>query len=98
MSEKGFEISNSLNINLFRKAFLDHLKISVSLLLMMAGLIIIIGGIGLMSRMSMNVMDRTREIDIMRSISSHKDGTNYWVACHIDSQRDLEYYTETIYT
>lgn len=70
LSKEGFEIRSSLNINLFRKAFLDHLEISIALLLTMAGLIIVIGGIGLTSTISMNVMDRIREIGVMRSIGA----------------------------
>jgi len=78
LCQRGFGISGSLNVNVFRQAFLEHLKISVVLLLVMAALIIIIGGIGLMSTMSMNVIDRTREIGVMRAIGA-SDRAISWI-------------------
>ena len=37
---------------------------------LVAGLIVVVGGIGLASTMSMNVLERTREIGVMRAIGS----------------------------
>ncbi len=42
----------------------------VYFLLVMAVLIALVGGLGLMSTMSMNVMERTRELGVMRSIGA----------------------------
>ncbi|HVN56189.1 MAG TPA: FtsX-like permease family protein [Anaerolineaceae bacterium] len=46
------------------------INILIGLLLAMAVLIAVVGGLGLMGTMSMNVLERTREIGVMRSVGA----------------------------
>ncbi len=53
-----------------RKVMEDHMALVIGILLVMAALFVIIGGLGLASTMSLNVLDRTRELGIMRAIGA----------------------------
>ncbi len=66
------------NINLFviqpltvsRQIMVNHVVLILSLLMVMSVMVAVIGALGLASAMSINVMERTREIGIMRSIGA----------------------------
>jgi putative ABC transport system permease protein len=74
----GIVIQNSQRLEDRRKAFEDHLVIIESALLFAAALVVMVGGLGLTSTLTLNVVERTREIGILsaigatpRMISSH---------------------------
>ena len=53
-----------------RQVLVDHLYIIVTLLMLMAMLVAAVGGLGLASTMSLNVLERQREIGVMRAVGA----------------------------
>jgi putative ABC transport system permease protein len=53
-----------------RKAFLDHLVIIESALMFAGALVVLVGGLGLTSTLTLNVIERTREIGILGAIGA----------------------------
>lgn len=53
-----------------RKSVEDHLLMVAGFLLVMSQLMIVVGGLGLASTMSLSVLERTREIGILRAIGA----------------------------
>ncbi len=70
MRARGYKVA-SVNAGLFAlSSSTEGLNILTTFLVFMAFLTALVGAIGLMGTMSMNVMDRTREIGIMRAIGA----------------------------
>jgi putative ABC transport system permease protein len=70
MRARGYKVA-SVNAGLFAlNSSTEGLNILTTFLVFMAFLTALVGAIGLMGTMSMNVMDRTREIGIMRAIGA----------------------------
>ncbi len=70
LRQLGFRVNEiSTGISLMRSAS-DGLNILIGVLLVLAMLTALVGSIGLMGMMSMNVMERTREIGVMRAIGA----------------------------
>jgi putative ABC transport system permease protein len=53
-----------------RKAFADHLVIIKSALFFAAMLVVLVGGLGLVSTLTLNVIERTREIGVLSAIGA----------------------------
>jgi putative ABC transport system permease protein len=67
---RGIQISSTqLGVD-FIQSQKDQTDILVYFMLLMASLIAIVGGLGLMGTMSINVLERTREIGVMRAIGA----------------------------
>lgn len=72
-AEKGMQISSLIKIEDYRVAIINHLLVIATFLIIMSMLVVLVGGLGLATTISMNTMERTKEIGIMRAmgISSH---------------------------
>jgi putative ABC transport system permease protein len=67
---KGIQVSQVQLGSEWRTQQSSTLDVLVYFLMAMATLIVFVGGLGLMSTMSMNILERTREIGILRSIGA----------------------------
>jgi putative ABC transport system permease protein len=72
LDERNIRVASILRFDEVRASATGSFTILINILLFMALLIGIVAGIGLTGTMSLNVMERTREIGVMRSIG----GTN----------------------
>ena len=70
LSAAGLDVSASQQLAQVRKAIEEHLLILASFLVMMSVLVLIVGGLGLASTMSINVLERQREIGVLRAIGA----------------------------
>jgi len=66
----GVQVSDALTGTDFIQNSTEQTNVLVYFILGMAVLIAIVGGLGLMGTMSINVLERTREIGVMRAIGA----------------------------
>jgi putative ABC transport system permease protein len=66
----GMQVGNTQISATERAQIESQFNVLVVFLLIMAILLAVVGGIGLMGTMSLNVMERTREIGVMRAIGA----------------------------
>jgi putative ABC transport system permease protein len=66
----GIEVADIQRLSDRRQAIADHLVIIESALLLAAALVVLVGGLGLASTLSLNVVERTRELGILSAIGA----------------------------
>ena len=70
LEKNKISIGSSIPVWLLHNAVAAHMKVLVNSLLSMAILMAVVGLLGLTSTISMNVLERTREIGVMRAIGA----------------------------
>jgi putative ABC transport system permease protein len=70
----GYQVSSTSTIGQLREGIEYQFNLLVVFLAVMAVLIAAVGGLGLMGTMSINVLERTREIGVMRAVGA-SDGS-----------------------
>ncbi len=68
--KENVEINGSMPVWILHNAVAAHMKVLVNSLLGMALLMALVGMLGLTSTISINVLERTREIGVMRAIGA----------------------------
>jgi putative ABC transport system permease protein len=66
----GLEVSSTMTQDRDRSQYASQFNVLTMFLLIMAILLALVGGIGLMGTMSLNVLERIREIGVMRAIGA----------------------------
>lgn len=70
MEEEGIPVGSLIKLADYRKSLEDHLLIIATFLIIMSFLVVAVGGLGLATTVSINTLERTREIGILRSIGA----------------------------
>ena len=70
LNNAGIDVAAVQSLSDSRKSFADHLVIIKSALIFAALLVVLVGGLGLTSTLTLNVFERTREIGILSAIGA----------------------------
>lgn len=70
LGDRGFDVTTSQLIGDQRSVLEDHLLMVAGFLGNMSILMIVVGGLGLASTMSLSVLERTREIGVLRALGA----------------------------
>ncbi len=70
LEHDGFDVESSQLMQVNRVVVEDHLLMVAGFLLVMAQLTVVVGGLGLASTMSLSILERTREIGVLRAIGA----------------------------
>jgi putative ABC transport system permease protein len=70
LKDVGIKVSQSMTKDTLASSWAGQFDFLIAFLLTMAAMTALIGGLGLAGMMSLNVMERTREIGVMRSIGA----------------------------
>jgi putative ABC transport system permease protein len=70
LSGAGIDVNDLVSIYSIQRILEDHFVVLTTLLLLMSGLIAVVGGLALLTTMSIQVMERTREIGVMRALGA----------------------------
>jgi putative ABC transport system permease protein len=76
LEERGFQVNNVFTSSTERAEGEAFFSAIIFLLLVMALLLAVVGGLGLMGTMSINVLERTREIGVLRAIGAPNKGVS----------------------
>jgi putative ABC transport system permease protein len=80
LKKAGFSVAYSLTIDTIRSSSVGQFNFMIGFLMLMAALVAIVGSLSLAGTMSLNVLERTREIGVMRSIGASNRSIRSMVA------------------
>jgi putative ABC transport system permease protein len=70
LEAEGANVESMIPLSVLRTAMSDHIVVLIRMLLAMAGLMVTVGMLGLASTMGTNVLERTREIGVMKTVGA----------------------------
>lgn len=69
-AQVGLRVNSIEQVAQLRRLVISQFNVIIAFLLVMSAMLTVVGGLGLMGTMSLNVIERTREIGVMRAIGA----------------------------